>query len=131
MGSVKERPGASNTIEAGVVSQSVVPLRDYVQDLPSFRAFVMLWGGFALAIVVRDAAPTLAVAAFAAAAALLSIGIRPSGALAVGAVAWLVTDGFVVHDYGTLAWTGVADAVRLGVLLAAALCAAEATGYAR
>ena len=113
------------------MSPSVVPLRAYVQDLPSFRAFVMLWGGFALAIVVRGAPPALAVTAFAAAAALLSIGIRLSGALAVGGVAWLVANGFVVHDYGTLAWTGAADAVRLGVLLAAALCAAEATGYSR
>jgi hypothetical protein len=131
MGSVKERLGASHVVEAGAVSQSVVPLRAYVQDLPSFRAFVMLWGGFALAIVVRDAPAALAVAAFAAAAALLSIGIRVSGALAVGGVAWLVANGFVVHDYGTLAWTGAADAVRLGVLLAAAVCVAEATGQTR
>ena len=113
------------------MSESVVPLRAYVQGLPSFRAFVMLWGGFALAILVRHAAPVLAVVAFAAAAAILSIGTRLSGALAVGAVAWLVANGFVVHDYGTLAWTGYADGVRLGVFLAAAMCAAEATGASR
>ena len=113
------------------MSQTVAPLRAYVQDLPSFRAFLMLWGGFLLAIVVRGTGPVLAVAAFAAAAATLSVGIRLSGALAVAAVAWLVANGFVVHDYGTLAWTGFADALRLGILLAAALGAAEATGHRR
>jgi hypothetical protein len=113
------------------VSESVLPLRAYVQELPSFRAFVMLWGGFALAVLVRDAERVIAVAAFAAAAAFLSIGIRRTGALGVGAVAWLVANGFVVHDYGTLAWTGYADALRLSAFLVAALCAAHATGYAR
>lgn len=109
------------------MSHSVVPLHLYVQKLPSFRGFVMLWGGFLLAILVRDAGSVIAVAAFAVAAATLSVGISLSGALTVGAVAWLVANGFVVHDYGTLAWTGYADAWRLSIFLAAAICAAHAT----
>ena len=80
---------------------------------------------------MRDARPAIAVAAFAVAAATLSVGISLSGALMVGAVAWLVANGFVVHDYGTLAWTGYADALRLIVFLIAATCAAHATGYPR
>lgn len=131
MGSVKDGPRPSGTVDAGGVSQSVVPLRVYVQELPSFRAFVMLWGGFLLAILVRGTAPLFAGAAFAVAAATLSIGVRLSGALAVGAVAWLVTNGFVVHDYGTLAWTGTADGLRLAVFLAAATCAAQVTDHPR
>ena len=113
------------------MSQSVAPLRVYVQELPSFRGLVMLWGGFLLAILVRDAGSVIAVVAFAAAAATLSIGISLSGALTVGAVAWLVANGFVVHDYGTLAWTGYADALRLSIFLTAATCAAQATGGTR
>jgi len=131
MGSVKDGPGAWHTVEAGGVSQSVVPLRVHVQELQSFRGLVMLWGGFLLAVLVRDASSVIAVAAFAVAAAMLSVGISLSGALMVGAVAWLVANGFVVHDYGTLAWTGLADAWRLGVFLAAATCAAQATGHPR
>ena len=131
MGSVKNGPSARHTVEAGGVSQSVVPLRVHVQELPSFRGFVMLWGGFLLAILVRDASSVIAVVAFAVAAATLSVGISLSGALMVGAVAWLVANGFVVHDYGTLAWTGYADALRLSIFLTAATCAAQATGYSR
>ena len=84
-----------------------------------------------LAILVRNAGSVIAVVVFAVAAATLSIGISLSGALMVGAVAWLVANGFVVHDYGTLAWTGYADALRLSVFLTAAMCAAQATGYPR
>lgn len=113
------------------MSQSVVPLRVHVQKLPSFRGLVMLWGGFLLAVLVRNAGSVIAVAAFAVAAATLSAGISRSGALMVGAVAWLVANGFVVHDYGTLAWTGFADVLRLSVFLAAATVAAQATRYSR
>ena len=102
-------------------------LRVHVQGLASFRGSVMLWGGLLLAILVRDTRSLVAVSAFAVAAATLSLGIRLSGALAVGGVAWLVENGFVEHDYGTLAWTGSGDAWRLGIFLAAAACAAHAT----
>lgn len=113
------------------MSQPIVSLRAVVQDLPSFRMLIMLFGGLLLAVLVRDAGPIVADATFAAAAATLSLRLPLSGALAVGGVAWMVTNGFVVHEYGILAWTGYGDALRLAVFLTAAVCAAEATGHLR
>jgi hypothetical protein len=50
-----------------------------MEDLVSFRCFVMLWGGLLLTILVRDSGPVLSVVAFATAAAMLSIRIPVHG----------------------------------------------------
>ncbi|MEV6923279.1 hypothetical protein AB0M46_02035 [Dactylosporangium sp. NPDC051485] len=48
------------------------------------------------------------------------LGGNLPAALATGSIAWTVLNGFLVNRLGVLTWHGSADAVRLGVLLAAA-----------
>jgi len=66
-------------------------------------------------VAARLAVLALGVGAFAA-----SVG-DPAAAAVTAAVAFLLFDGFVVDSAGVLAWHGRADAVRLAVLVTAAL----------
>jgi hypothetical protein len=46
---------------------------------------------------------------------------RPSSSLCAGAFGWLMFNGFVTDQFGTLTWHGAADGVRLGALVIVAL----------
>ncbi|MFC1420718.1 hypothetical protein [Streptacidiphilus cavernicola] len=48
------------------------------------------------------------------------------GGVAIGLVCWLFLDGFDADRWGVLGWDGHADAVRLGVLVAAGMLGALA-----
>lgn len=62
--------------------------------------------------------------------ALAASSVRVSLAVAagVGAIAWALYTGFVVHQYGELS-LGVADLARAGVLVAAGVLTAAVTGH--
>ncbi len=62
--------------------------------------------------------------AYAGFCALLGARSRPFAAPLIGGVSWLFYNGFVVHRYATVVWTGGAEVGRLGLLTAAALLAA-------
>lgn len=115
------------THEAGCVPASVDLdahlLRSHLHWTPSPRLFLALWGGMAVVDVARagQAPATLQVALLTLLAGVSSLGQRVYTALAVAGVVWLVVLGFVVNACGELVVTGVADAIRLVVVVAAAL----------
>jgi hypothetical protein len=60
-------------------------------------------------------------AVMAAAVGVAAWWCRPWVGLCAGALGWLMFNGFVVDQFGALAWHGRSDAVRLGTLLAIAV----------
>ncbi len=98
-------------------------LRAHLVHEPSPRLFLSLWGGMAVVDVARGwQAPTpVQVGLLALLAAACSIGQRLPAALAVGAISWLVTVGFVLNTAGELSITGARDVLLLGVIATAAL----------
>jgi hypothetical protein len=97
----------------------------YLLHLPAYRVGVMLWGGLAAIDLARAVAAPAAVQTIAVAALVAgpSRHVSRAAGLLVAGTGWRLVDGFVVDDDGLLAWHGVADAVRLGVLVAVALVA--------
>jgi hypothetical protein len=64
--------------------------------------------------------PGLALAVLAVAALLLATRTRAAATVSVGVMAWLFYAGFITGRHGDLAWHGMADAWRLGMLVASA-----------
>jgi hypothetical protein len=97
----------------------------YLLQLPAYRVGVMLWGGLAAIDLARAVAAPAAVqtAVVAALVAGLSRHVPRAAGLLVAGTGWLLVNGFIVDDFGLLAWHGLADAVRLGVLAAVAMVA--------
>jgi K+-sensing histidine kinase KdpD len=56
--------------------------------------------------------------------------VRPVAAVVVAVLGWLILNGFLVDQFGTLRWHGEVDAARLAVLIiaAAAGCLLHARG---
>ena len=98
----------------------------HLAEAPGPRLFVVFWGGLALVAVWRawDAPTPLELALGAGVGVDGSLGLATGTAVALAGVAWLVVTGFVVNPDGALRLTGPADALRLGVLVAAAVAAA-------
>ena len=96
--------------------------------MPEFRLFACFWGSMAALDVGRaaDASPAVRTLLVAVVVAGCSKGLGPVPALAVGVIGWLFVTGFVVNDGGALRLTGVADLVRLVVLLGVAQACALA-----
>ncbi|MFF8288557.1 hypothetical protein ACF068_04885 [Streptomyces sp. NPDC016309] len=65
--------------------------------------------------------PAVALVAYCALSATLGLRAHPRAVPLCTAVCWLFYDGFVVHQQGELAWQGLTDAYRIGLLTAAAL----------
>src|SRR3954447_14307914 len=107
----QDRPAPTPADHAG--EMTALDLRDYLADASSTRLFVTLWGGMATVDVARaGAAPAVLQAGLLAGlAAACALGQPVRSALAVAAVAWLVTQGFVVHDAGSLSPFGPLDLV--------------------
>jgi hypothetical protein len=84
---------------------------------------VVLWGGLAVVDVwrVTGTSPYVALGAVALLTMVSTLGMRAGTAICAAVVAWLVVDGFVVHQAGVLAWGGRPDVARLALLLALAL----------
>lgn len=59
-------------------------------------------------------------------AGLASWWLTTPAALGMAALAWLVTDGFVIGRMGDLSWNGTADAALLVVMVVACLLPPEA-----
>ncbi len=97
-----------------------IRLRRTLLGAASGRLFAAYWGCLGLVDLTRSAPDVVGVAAVAVLVAGLSVRQRPLVALALAGTGWLFVTGFVVHSLGVLAVGGPADAVRLGVLVAAA-----------
>ncbi|MEU7279945.1 hypothetical protein AB0A69_14340 [Streptomyces sp. NPDC045431] len=65
--------------------------------------------------------PVPALAAYCVLTALVSLRASLRSVPFAAVVAWMVYDGFVVHEQGELTWDGSADAYRLGLLAASSL----------
>jgi hypothetical protein len=103
-------------------------LREHLRESSSYRILWVLWGGLAVIDVGRflgASAPVL-VSAVAVWIAGCCVHADAWTALAAAAVAWLLVDGFVVNELGTLRLVGPADAFRAAVLLAAAFAGTRA-----
>src|SRR4051794_25460680 len=59
-----------------------------------------------------------------AAAILTAVTAGMRSALAVGVIAWLFDNGFLVHRFGDLRWDGASDAGALALLVGCALVTA-------
>jgi hypothetical protein len=107
--------------------RSPLDLRAHLRSAPSYRLFVVFWGGLALIDVARLAhAPSLwQITLLAALVAACCLSQRRGTALAVAGVGWLLVTGFVVNEYGELHFTGPADGLRLAILAIVALAATE------
>jgi K+-sensing histidine kinase KdpD len=68
----------------------------------------------------------LGLALMAAAVGVSAWWCRPLTSVIAGALGWLMFNGFVVDQSGTLGWHGTSDTLRLGVLLAVAVSVALA-----
>ncbi|GAA0709021.1 hypothetical protein Drose_21560 [Dactylosporangium roseum] len=82
-------------------------------------------GAVVVAVLCAAATAPSEVTARVAVLALWTLAVGAFGgdlvaAVATGAIAWTVLNGFLVNRLGVLTWHGTADAVRLGVLLGAA-----------
>ncbi len=102
-------------------------LRAHLHTAPSYRLFVVFWGGLALVDVARAAhAPAvLQVVLLATLVGACCIRQGRGTALACSGIGWLLVTGFVVNAYGELHLTGPADGVRLAILALVALVASE------
>ncbi|MGX1885122.1 hypothetical protein [Streptomyces sp. NPDC055287] len=65
--------------------------------------------------------PAAALAAYCVLAATVGFRAHSRAVPLAGAVCWLFYDGFVVHQQGELAWDGLTDVSRMGLLAGAAL----------
>ncbi|MEU0270744.1 hypothetical protein [Streptomyces sp. NPDC006307] len=65
--------------------------------------------------------PVPALAAYCVLTALVSLRASVRAVPLAAAVAWMVYDGFVIHEQGELTWDGSVDAYRLGLLAASSL----------
>jgi hypothetical protein len=74
----------------------------------------------------RWAAGGLGMALMAATVGVSAWWCRPLTSVIAGALGWLMFNGFVIDQSGTLGWHGNSDALRLGLLLVVALSAAVA-----
>ena len=88
--------------------------------LPGFRLYTSLWGSLLAVDVARGAPPWVPILLVGVVVVLSSFGQSPGVALISGGIGWLVVTGFVVNDFGVLALSGWADALRLLALLGAA-----------
>jgi hypothetical protein len=66
----------------------------------------------------------MCLAALVAAAFATAVRARPAAALAIGGIAWLFDNGFVVHGSGDLHWDGRSSSEVLGLLVGCATIAA-------
>lgn len=73
---------------------------------------------FVLAVLLKDLATPVVLAVLAVAVGLWSLYARVWAGAALGVIAWLLLTGFEVGGTGDLVFSGVADAVRLGLLVA-------------
>ena len=96
---------------------------DLALRLPGVRLFIALWGGLALVVLSRPLPDQLPVLALLTA---LVARHQPvvTAATSAGIVA-LVDNGFVVHEYGVLAWSSATDVARSALLLCVGLLVAE------
>ncbi|MBM7170167.1 DUF4118 domain-containing protein [Streptomyces sp. G44] len=65
--------------------------------------------------------PAAALAAYCALTAVVSAHAHLHAVPLIAAVCWLFYDGFVIHQQGELAWDGLADVHRMGLLISASL----------
>ncbi|MBT2526321.1 hypothetical protein J7E91_12940 [Streptomyces sp. ISL-99] len=65
--------------------------------------------------------PAPALAAYCTLTAIVSVHAHLHAAPFIAAVCWLFYDGFVIHQQGELAWDGLADVNRMGLLISASL----------
>ncbi|MFV0131442.1 hypothetical protein ACLGI4_27655 [Streptomyces sp. HMX112] len=65
--------------------------------------------------------PAVALVAYCALSAVVGLRARLRAVPFAALVCWLFYDGFVVHQQGELAWDGLVDACRLGLLAGASL----------
>lgn len=115
---------ASPAPDRNALGRSMGPLDSPFVIAIAFAAFLV-----AAAVVSGARLPVIA------SLPLLAALAAGSGALGrfrnvpvVGVLGWLFTEGFVVNQFGHLAWHGAADAIRLGVMVGAAAFGA-ATGH--
>jgi hypothetical protein len=98
-------------------------LREHLTETWSYRVLWTLWGGLAVIdvghVLRMDSAVLVASVAVWVAGCCVHADVWT--ALAAGAVAWLLVDGFVVNELGTLRLVGPSDAVRAAALVGAAL----------
>lgn len=109
--------------DAGGVSDHQLGLRAHVRDLPSYRVFVIFWGGLAAIDVCQavDAPPAVQLAVVVALVAGCCRHAAVLTGIAVAGVAWLLVNGFVVNQLGTLHLDGFPDLLRAVLLLGVAL----------
>jgi hypothetical protein len=75
----------------------------------------------AFAVVDGAGHPALAASLLGVAAFAVACTVDLAGSVLVGLVFWLFLDGFDVNRWGVLGWDGHADALRLGLLVAAGI----------
>ncbi|MCW2781644.1 MAG: hypothetical protein JWR35_2093 [Marmoricola sp.] len=98
-------------------------LRAHVRQLPSYRVFLVFWGGLALVGLTDGLGATARVILMAALVAACCRRATRMTVLLVAGTAWLLVNGFVVNNYGQLHLVGGTDVVRLLLLVGVGLAA--------
>jgi hypothetical protein len=100
-----------------------VSLHAHLRLAPSYRLFVMLWGGLAAIDVghLLGAPPLVLLTVVTAVTAGCCVRTSRTTAIGVAAVGWLLVNGFVVNELGDLRLTGVGDLLDGVLLLGVAL----------
>jgi len=103
------------------------PLREHLVRSAAGRLFAAYWGSLVVVDLTRGLGDVVGLLALLTLAVLCSTRQGPLVSAGVAATVWLFLTGFVVNSYGLLALSGPADAVRLGVLVLAAIVTARIT----